>query len=361
MAASKEELKKEAVLLVHRQGADAYSAMQALVGGQPYLKRAADGLLAIRVENPANVEKIADGYACQGNMYGGGDGPLQLKEKGNAFFASQDWSKAIQYYGECIIRIVQEGKEKGENQSLLLAAYSNRAEARMKLGLYEEALIDCDAALSIDPDHLKSKYRKGRALHGMTRFQDASACLEELLSRHPELSEIRAFLDTMKSANIASEMIKGLSDFVLNRKIIPKFSDYVGPVVVRQTEDGRGRGLFATAKVRPGELLLASNALAFAVHDVRRSPVHNAFATEKIAELMQEDLVSELVKKGKDSSVLLRQVFNLASSGDAASMEVPSMDTFMKNARASETVNALEVDIALIMKIVKSNGFNQEP
>ncbi|MCO5579122.1 hypothetical protein L7F22_032974 [Adiantum nelumboides] len=457
MEALKEELKKEAVLLVHRQGAESYSAMQALAGGrylsnlslkdsylgpsspalqtlrsvslselkvgkvhhgcalygtliadafvmtavatvlqdeqdsslavrvsvynaasstpsarklypknmriaikEPYLKRAADGLLAIRVENPANMEKVADGSVRKDGLTGGADGPLQLKEKGNTFFASQDWSKAIQCYGECIIKLIQEGKEK-EDENLVLAAYSNRAEAHMKLGSYREALIDCEAALSINPDHVKSEYRKGRALHGLMQFQDASVCLEGLLSRHPELSEVRSFLDTMKSTVVASEMIEGLSDFVLNRKIIPKFSDFVGPVVVRQTEDGRGRGLFATARVRPGDLLMASNALAFAVQDVRKLPVYDAFGTKNITVSMQEDMVSELVRKGNESSALLRKIYSLASSTMSTSMEVPSMDMLTKNAGPGDNVDAAEVDIERIQQIVQSNGFNQEP
>ncbi|MCO5568492.1 hypothetical protein L7F22_022191 [Adiantum nelumboides] len=304
------------------------------------------------------MEKVGDGGVRKGGLNGGADGPLQLKEKGNAFFASQDWCKAIRYYGECIIKLIQEGKEK-EDENLLLAAYSNRAEAYMKLGSYQEALIDCEAALSIDPDHVKSEYRKGRALHGLMQFQDASVCLEGLLSRHPELSEVRSFLDTMKSTVVASEMIEGLSDFVLNRKIIPKFSDFVGPVVVRQTENGRGRGLFATARVRPGELLMASNALAFAVQDVRKSPVYDAFGTENVTASMQEDMVSELVRKGNESSALLRQIYSLASSTMSTSMEVPSMDMLTKNAGPGDNVDAVEVDVERIQQIVKSNGFNQ--
>ncbi|KAH7426707.1 hypothetical protein KP509_10G013400 [Ceratopteris richardii] len=164
---------------------------------EPYLKRAADGGLAIRVDIPANVE-ILDGDACQRS---GGkssfDDPISLKEKGNAFFGEQKWTRAIDCYGRCIRSIVGQGSE-NENGKLLVIAYSNRAEAFIRLESYFEALTDCEAALSIDSHHTKSEYRKGRALQGLKRFEEAILCFESLLSRHPESREVQDVLDSMK-------------------------------------------------------------------------------------------------------------------------------------------------------------------
>ena len=45
---------------------------------------------------------------------------------------------------------------------------------------YEEALSDCDAALSLDPKYTKSIAQKGNALLGLGCFDEAKVCYESL-------------------------------------------------------------------------------------------------------------------------------------------------------------------------------------
>ena len=45
---------------------------------------------------------------------------------------------------------------------------------------YQEAISDCDSALSIDPKCTKSITEKGNALFGLKRFDEAKVCYESL-------------------------------------------------------------------------------------------------------------------------------------------------------------------------------------
>ena len=47
---------------------------------------------------------------------------------------------------------------------------------------YQEAISDCDSALSIDPKCTKSITEKGNALLGLERFDEAKECYESLRS-----------------------------------------------------------------------------------------------------------------------------------------------------------------------------------
>ena len=47
---------------------------------------------------------------------------------------------------------------------------------------YEEAISDCESALSIDPKCKESIVQKGNALLGLARFDEAKACYESLRS-----------------------------------------------------------------------------------------------------------------------------------------------------------------------------------
>ena len=47
---------------------------------------------------------------------------------------------------------------------------------------HEEAISDCDSALSIDPKCTKTITQKGNALLGLGRFDEAKECYESLRS-----------------------------------------------------------------------------------------------------------------------------------------------------------------------------------
>ena len=93
----------------------------------------------------------------------------ELKEKGNTSFAKKRYDEAHRFYSEAI-----------ELNIGSRPLWTNRAACRHTMKKYEEAISDCDKALSIDPKCTRSIIQKGNALLSLNRFDGAKECYESL-------------------------------------------------------------------------------------------------------------------------------------------------------------------------------------
>ena len=93
----------------------------------------------------------------------------ELKEKGNAAFQKKIFKEAEKCYSEAI-----------ELNIGSRPLWTNRAICRNRMEEFENALSDCDTALTIDPKCTKSITQKGNALFGLGRFDEAKKCYELL-------------------------------------------------------------------------------------------------------------------------------------------------------------------------------------
>jgi tetratricopeptide (TPR) repeat protein len=129
-----------------------------------------------------------------------------------------------------------------DEKSMLLLAYSNRAEDWMKRKMYDQPLKDSDAALSVDPSHVKSLFRKGRAQLEPGRSEHACSCFEKVLSLSPDDLSVRALLDRSKQSMakcLPDVQLHGYSGYLLgiSNDPPPILADYIGPVVVKATRN----------------------------------------------------------------------------------------------------------------------------
>ena len=92
-----------------------------------------------------------------------------LTEKGDIAFMIKKFEEAEKCYSEAIQLNI------GYSQFWI-----NRAKCRNAMKKYQEAISDCDSALSIDPKCTKSITEKGNALLGLKRFDEAKECYESL-------------------------------------------------------------------------------------------------------------------------------------------------------------------------------------
>ena len=92
-----------------------------------------------------------------------------LKEKGNSAFMKQKFEEAERCYSEAIQLNIG-----------YRPFWTNRAKCRNVMKKYEDAISDCDSALSIDLKCTQSITEKGNALLGLKRFDDAKECYESL-------------------------------------------------------------------------------------------------------------------------------------------------------------------------------------
>ena len=94
---------------------------------------------------------------------------LELKEKGNILFKKKKYDEAEKNYSE--------GLQLNMNSRQL---WTNRAICRNTMKKFEDALSDCDSALSINPKCTRSIIQKGNALLSLDRFDEARECYESL-------------------------------------------------------------------------------------------------------------------------------------------------------------------------------------
>ncbi|XP_006890929.1 PREDICTED: tetratricopeptide repeat protein 12 [Elephantulus edwardii] len=99
-----------------------------------------------------------------------------LKEKGNAAFVKGDYETAVSYYSE--------GLKKLKDMKVL---YTNRAQAYIKLGNYQKALVDCDWALKCDEKCTKAYFHMGKAHLALKNYSASRECYQKILEVDPKL------------------------------------------------------------------------------------------------------------------------------------------------------------------------------
>ena len=95
----------------------------------------------------------------------------ELKEKGNAAFQKKKYDDAEKCYTEAIQ--LNMGSR---------PLWTNRAKCRNVMKKYDEAISDCESALSITSKCSKTIEQKGNAFLGLGRFDEARTCFESLRS-----------------------------------------------------------------------------------------------------------------------------------------------------------------------------------
>ncbi|EFJ08607.1 hypothetical protein SELMODRAFT_447985 [Selaginella moellendorffii] len=276
--------------------------------------------------------------------------PQELRKEGNALFAQGSYLVAIQYYSDCVAASLGR-KDGGEEMKLeAVLAISNRAEAWLKLGMYEKAIADSNRAIGMDAFHAKSFYRKGRALMAIQEHVEARVSLKSAAKYSSDGDAKKEILEALAKCKVflqqSQKGVYDVGDYVssgCNAEHAPKCSDYVGPVEVRLTRDGRGRGLFVTKKVRLGELLLVSNNISF------------ASCVKEEAGAAESELLVGALKACRSSQKIIHQLYAI---DDAAS--VPSMKIFRPNLGyegAMPPEEAPPLDVARIQGAVKAAYF----
>ncbi|XP_024369485.1 uncharacterized protein [Physcomitrium patens] len=192
----------------------------------------------------------------------------ELRVLGNLLFGEENYEGAADLYTRSIRLAEAEEERQGKQvcKGEIILGYSNRAEAYIRLEEYGKALADALMALSRDSSHLKSLFRKGRALLRLRQYEQALTTLQVAAPRAPSDKDLQAALH--ESSTGVQQSCYGhydLSHYYLKGKQAgesPFCADYIGPVIITDVGRGRGRGLVLTKDVEAGELLLVSNPIA---------------------------------------------------------------------------------------------------
>ncbi|KAK4165446.1 hypothetical protein QBC43DRAFT_34118 [Cladorrhinum sp. PSN259] len=103
----------------------------------------------------------------------------KTKEEGNNEYKAGRWQAAFDKYTSAL---EIDPSNKGTNSKL----YQNRALCRLKLKQYEEAITDCEKAVSLDPSYLKARKTKANALGLAEKWEAAVREWKSIQELDPE-------------------------------------------------------------------------------------------------------------------------------------------------------------------------------
>ena len=212
----------------------------------PFYKLGVDGYHFIRIDSPAELLVII------GEEKGGNKSSEDHKKEGNEFFKSADYPKAI----ECYTRAIRIDRS---NPVYLC----NRSVCYFKLELYEEALLDSESAVKVDPNNHKCLYRMATAWSGLGDHEKSVKILQGI-NKNVNSSDATSFL---KTERILLTNVRGEFDFDEIEKKLKQgedvvIGDYIGPVAIGPSPT-HGHGVFATRDIQKGELLVVCKAVAY--------------------------------------------------------------------------------------------------
>ncbi|TRY70549.1 hypothetical protein TCAL_04477 [Tigriopus californicus] len=90
-----------------------------------------------------------------------------LKRQGNQAFQEEHFEKAVEYYTSAILEF--------DSNPVL---FTNRAQARIRLKQFDQAITDCKEAIKLNPKSIKAQVHLAKALHGKGELQKAIDILE---------------------------------------------------------------------------------------------------------------------------------------------------------------------------------------
>ncbi|CAB4385578.1 unnamed protein product [Rhizophagus irregularis] len=254
----------------------------------------------------------------------------EFRRHGNDYFASKDYSAAIDEYSG--------GIELNPQNVTLLA---NRAEAYLRLFQFHNALNDTEVVLKYEPSHLKAAFRKGKALCGLKRYEEAIITLQDLhqsikSSTNDSISSIKQSIEQLlKQAEIlASENKNGQYDYIsildecCERAKIRKDSkgndkwvhevgarldhaDFLCEDIEIRLVEGKGRGWVAKRDIPENALLMVSKAFSIVYnHEVLGYSTKNNIQND----LYSEELIHRITQKLMEEPYHCQEVYKLYNS-----------------------------------------------
>jgi len=110
----------------------------------------------------------------------------RAKKDGNDAFAAGNYTAAVESYTAALQADIKE-----ETPTVRAQLFCNRAAALELLSKLEEAVQDCNRALSLDANYLKAYLRRARAYTRMERYEEAVRDYEQAKKIDPENADVR--------------------------------------------------------------------------------------------------------------------------------------------------------------------------
>jgi translocation protein SEC72 len=127
----------------------------------------------------------------------------RLKEEGNKYFKQNNFKEAIRFYTMAVelswSRPLWEPLAFQYVREELAPVLSNRSAAYMSLQNFVEAYVDAEMVTRLKREWSKGWFRKGKALVGLGRVEEASEAFQTGLRFDHESEELKKALDEVES------------------------------------------------------------------------------------------------------------------------------------------------------------------
>ena len=137
-----------------------------------------------------------------------------LKELGNDAFRARMYESAIKHYTESLKHM--DDFTQYDDKALRVACLNNRAQARMRLGMHELALQDCETVLeSLDEHNVKARFRAAVCSLELGRADACAAHCEAGLRTQPDHAELAALRTRALASTLSGNDAKRVAEQVL--------------------------------------------------------------------------------------------------------------------------------------------------
>lgn len=134
------------------------------------------------------------------------------KQKGDDFYRSKSYQKAIEAYTNAITNEVNKNA----------TYFSNRSASYLMIGSYLEALRDCETAINIEPNNPKVYFRKATILKSLGRFDDAIKALTDGLALDPSSLTAKNEMEALNALKKQIENLHKKADKKQYRAVLPE-------------------------------------------------------------------------------------------------------------------------------------------
>jgi tetratricopeptide (TPR) repeat protein len=244
----------------------------------------------IQLDHPSDL-MFAGSWPLSFPINGRQTNALKCKEAGNVALASKDLDAAHTSYTEGI-RLTA-GKDEPSDQSLRQDLHRNRSHVRLALGRYEGAVEDAVAALTHVQDDThrkldaKAYFRAASASYSLKSYDKAALFLGDQLELVPGDKDARTMLNRVQARlheqNFGHYDVMSIRESISSKPRVD-VADFSVNTTIEPSGPERGRGLFATRDLQPGDLIMAETAFCCVLdgEDNRLSYVCNARSPDKL-------------------------------------------------------------------------------
>ncbi|KNA06449.1 hypothetical protein SOVF_180940 [Spinacia oleracea] len=292
-----------------------------------------------------------------------------LRSKATEQLLREDWNESIKTYSK-FISLCQQQISNTYNQSdlsklqkSLCLSLSNRAEARLRLRDFEEALKDCDEALQIDSTHFKTLVCKGKIMLNLNRYSMGLDCFKAALvvesNCNGNLEVLNGLIEKCKKLDYLSRTGNfDVSDWVSSgfSGVCPELGEYFGNVEIKRSEIS-GRGLFCTKNIEVGSLILVTKAVA--TERCILPKCSNGVLGENAQLVMWKNFIDKVNESAKKCPKISHLISTLSIGENEDDLEVPDISLFKPETQGKSYVDK-NVDVDKVLSILDVNSLVEE-